>query len=140
MGSDGTIAGIAAGGGLWVFVTPFPTGATGGPEYGTAGPKNKVVLASGSSMSSDSAFHHDVYRFPAHVHTMTLSVESVILKPLVLISGEPEYLSKNPANLSCSGDGVEKLRATNSLPFTLKTQISNEGECPRNESAMMVSG
>jgi hypothetical protein len=28
------------------------------------------------------------------------------------------------------------LRATSSLPFTLNTQISNEGECPRNESAI----
>ena len=32
IGSDGTIGGIGAGGGLWVFVTPpVPTGATGGP-------------------------------------------------------------------------------------------------------------
>jgi hypothetical protein len=47
-------------------------------------------------------------------------------------------LSQYPSNLSCSGDWVEKLRATSSLPFTLKTQISKLGECPTNEIAIKL--
>ena len=62
-----------------------------------------------------------------------------MLNPLVLISGAPpEYFYQAPLKLSCSGDGVEKLRATSSLPSTLKTQMLNEGECPMNESPIRL--
>jgi hypothetical protein len=68
---------------------------------------------------------------------MLVAVESVMLNPLVLI-GVNVGLSQYPSNLSCSGDWVEKLRATSSLPFTLKTQISKVGECPMNEIAIRL--